>query len=98
MANTYDVGDLIRCSGAFTDASSVAVDPTVITFKFKNPSETITTYVFGVNAELVKDSVGNYHADVDVNDRGAWLYRFEGSGAVGQSAGETFFEARGPSL
>lgn len=91
--NTYDVGDLIRCSGAFTDADSAVLDPTAVLFKFKNPAETTTTYTYGTDAELVKDSVGNYHVDIDTNAAGIWHYRFESTG-TGQAAGENYYRAR----
>lgn len=80
MANVYDKGDLVRCSASFTTSAGAAVDPTVITFKFKTPGGTTTTYTYGVDAELVKDSVGNYHVDVSATASGTWFYRFEGTG------------------
>lgn len=90
----YDKGDLVRCSGAFTDSDGVVQDPDAIIFKVKNPSDNTTTYTYGVGVELVKDSVGNYHVDVDADEVGVWYYRFVGTGA-GQSAEEGDFTIRG---
>ena len=93
MPNVYDKGDLVRCSGAFTDAAGDACDPTGVVFKFQDPSGNETTYTYGTDSELVKDSVGNYHVDVDTDEVGYWYYRFEGTG-TGQAAGEASFIVR----
>ena len=77
--NEYYIGTKVRFSGAFT-VVSVATDPTTLVAKTKNPSGTIVTYTYGVNAELVKDSVGNYHLDVSLNVAGTWAVRFAGTG------------------
>lgn len=90
MINCYDKGDLIRCSGAFTDAAEDAQDPTVVIFKFTNPSGNTTTYTYDTDAELVKDSVGNYHVDVDADESGRWYTRWEATG-TGQAADEELF-------
>ena len=92
MANTYDVGDLVRCSGAFTDADGNAQDPATVLVDVRAPSGTTTTYTYGVDAEVVKDDTGAYHIDVDVNAAGPWWYRFYATGS-GQSADETYFTA-----
>lgn len=87
----HDKGDLVRCSAAFTDSSGNALDPTTVTFKSKDPSGNVTTYVYGTDAELVKDSVGNYHVDVDGDEAGSWWFRFESTG-TGQAAAEERYE------
>ena len=60
--NTYDVGQEVRSDVDFTVAG-VLTDPTTITFMFLDPSGTTTTWVFGVDPEVVQDGVGEYHAD-----------------------------------
>ena len=87
--NSYDQGDLVRCAGAFTDSVPAAIDPTTVLFKFQDPSGNQVTYTYGTDAELVKDSTGNYHVDVDADEAGLWYYRFE-SGTE-QAAGESRF-------
>lgn len=95
MVNIYDKGDLVRCTGTFTDSETPpnAVDPTTVSFKFKNPAGSVTTYVYGVDAQLVRSGVGIYYADISLTAPGIWRYRFESTG-TGQAAGEHFFEAR----
>ena len=81
-------------SGAFTDSDDVAQDPTVVLFAFKAPSDTTATvYTYGVDAELVKDSTGNYHVDLDTDEVGNWRVRFYSTG-TGQAAEETYFHIR----
>ncbi len=93
--NHYPIGDLVRCSGAFTNAAGAAADPSVVRFKFKRPDTgVIVTYVYGTDSQLVKDSVGNYHVDVSGDAAGEWPYRFEATG-TGQAAqdGSFFIDA-----
>lgn len=77
--NIYKKGQKVRISVAFT-VSEVATDPTTVTAKIKDPSGNISSYVYGVAGELVKDSTGNYHVDVTTDENAEWHYRFEGTG------------------
>ncbi len=90
MANTYEKGDAVRCSAAFTTSAGVAADPTAVYFQFRTPGGTTTTYTYGVDASLVKSSTGNYYVDVNANAVGQWAYRFYSTG-TGQSADEDIF-------
>ena len=77
MANLYELGKVVRCSISFTQAGA-GVDPTTVTFTFKDPSGNRIAYVNGVDAQCVKDSTGNYHVDLTTDEAGRWEYRFEG--------------------
>lgn len=88
---TYHKGTEVRCKGTFTDAAGAAISPSVVKFKLKDPDGANTTYIYGPDVQLVKDSNGNYHVDVDANKAGEWHYRFESAGG-GKAAGETGFE------
>jgi hypothetical protein len=50
----YDIGDAVRCSATFKDSSNAAVNPTTVTFKYKDPSGNVATLVYGTDAALVK--------------------------------------------
>jgi hypothetical protein len=78
--NIYKNGQKVRISVAFT-VSDVATDPTTVTAKIKDPSGNVSTYLYGTDAALVKDSVGNYHVDVVTDENDLWHYRFEGTTA-----------------
>lgn len=88
----FDKGDLVRVSAAFKDEAGAAVDPTTVSFTFRTPSGTETTFLHGTDTELVKDSVGNYHVDIDANAGGSWHWRFVSTG-TGQAASEGYFFA-----
>jgi hypothetical protein len=87
---TYDNGDLVRCSAIFTNSSGTATDPSVVRFQVRNPAGTVTPYLYGTDIQLVKDSTGNYHVDVDASSDGLWSYRFYSTGS-GQAAAEANF-------
>ena len=91
--NLYDLGDLIRCSGAFQTAAGTANDPGAVTFKVKQPSGDITTYVYGSDAGGGKGATGQYHVDVLTTAAGRWHYRFEGT-VSGQAAAEHEFHVQ----
>ncbi len=88
--NTYDQGDLVRVSAWFAAAAGGATDPAVVKCQHKNPAGTTVTLTYGVDAALVKDSVGNYHVDIDASIEGAWYVRWYSTG-TGQAAGESQF-------
>jgi uncharacterized protein YfaS (alpha-2-macroglobulin family) len=88
MLNIYEVGQRVRCAVTFT-VNGTNTDPTTVKAKVKDPSGNITTYTYGSDTELVKDVTGQYHIDVDTDERGEWHIRFEGTGtcmAVEESA------------
>lgn len=89
----YDKGDRVQFTAAFTNLAGVAADPTTIRFKFKRPDLTETTWVYGTDVQVVRDGIGAYHADLDVDQSGDWTYRWEGVGAV-QTAEEKAFIVR----
>ena len=77
----YVLGNRIRIIASFTDTDDVAADPDALTLKIKrHNASTETTYTFGVDADIVKDSVGEYHADIDPDAVGWWMYYWAGTG------------------
>lgn len=90
----YEVGALVRAAGAFTDADGVtAVDPSTVTLKYIAPDGTVVSWVYQTDSEVVRDSVGNFHADIPVAAPGTWRTRWEGMGAV-VAAGEREFRVK----
>ena len=90
--SSYDVGSLIVVSAAFT-VNGVATDPTTVTCKVADPLGVVT------QPTVVKDSVGNYHANVDTTNghSGLWSYRFTGVGAC-QAVEENQFYVEVPAF
>lgn len=93
MANVWDYGDLVRVQGSFTDANSVAQDPTSVYFQIKNPWGSVSAYTYGSNTQVVRSATGVYHVDVSADAVGWWKYRWYSSGA-GQASGEGEFRVQ----
>lgn len=91
--NEYDVGDLVRMTGALTTADGTAVDPTALVCKVKKPSGTVTTLTYGTDAFPVRSAAGTYYAEVTADEAGEWWYRFVSTG-TGQAAEEERFYVR----
>ena len=89
MPATYIQGSLVRVSVIFT-VSGVLTDPSIVRLKYKNPAGTTTTWVYLTDAQLVRDGVGQYRADIDANAGGTWNWRWEGTGAAQGADQDTF--------
>lgn len=83
----YDVGDSRRIIATFTDIDGNLADPTTITFEIKQPDETTTQYVYVTDPEVVRDSLGVFHVDWPLAQKGLHIFRYEGTGAV-EAAGQ----------
>lgn len=84
----YPIGQAIRITAAFLNASGAAADPSTVSIKYgprlvsPPPDPTATTLVFGVDAALIKDSTGNYHADIAPAVAADYVYQAIGTGTV----------------
>lgn len=94
MANTYDIGDKARITLALT-VDDVATDPSGLSFILRNPAGTLTTYVYGTDAQLEKTGTGAYRVDYSLTGvaPGIYRYRWVATG-TGQGAEEGWFEVR----
>lgn len=91
MANIYDIGDLVRVTGTFTNAAGTAIDPTTVKAQIMDPSGNVSTLVYGTDVAVVRDSAGVYHTDISIDEAGHWQVRWYATG-TGQSAGESYFQ------
>ena len=89
MANTYEIGDLIRVTGTFTNAAGTNIDPDVVKGKYQDPSGTETT-----DSSPTNSAVGVYYFDIDADEAGQWHLRIYGAtaGGAAQGAAESTFE------
>ena len=53
MTTSYDRGDLVRLTATFT-VSGVATDPSGVVLYVRQPSGTLTTLTYGVDAAIVR--------------------------------------------
>ena len=89
--DTFDIGDLVRCEGRFTNLVGTLIDPATVTFKIKDPNGAVTTYSYPADAQVIKSATGIYYVDVNATKAGTWYYRFYSTG-TSQAAGETAFK------
>lgn len=88
MANIYDVGDLVRVSATFKRGAALD-DPTTVTLKIRKGDGTSATYTYALG-QVIRDSLGIFHADISLDVPGTWAYRWEGTGPT-QAAGQNTF-------
>jgi len=93
MTNSYDRGDLVHLTATFL-ANGFPTDPSGIVFKTKSPSRVVTSYVYGIAGQLVRDSTGVYHIDLRPTEVGKWQYRWEASGAAESAESGRFYVRR----
>lgn len=74
MPEAYQIGEVVRLSVKTLDLDSLLADPGAITLKVKSPTGTVTPYTQPI---VVRDSVGIYHADIELVAAGQWAYRWE---------------------
>ena len=85
------VGNKIRLTCSFTNLAGTATDPTTVTFKIREPDGTITTYIYGTDAEVVKSSTGVFYVEWILAQGGLTLYAFIGTGTVTARYEGSFF-------
>lgn len=97
FVKTYVTGNEAVLSAVFHQpgCSPVYVDPDTVTLRVKDPSGNTTAYVYGTDVQVVQDSAGHYHANIDIDDAGTWYYRWEGDGSYKAAAEGTFTVAAG---
>lgn len=83
----YIVGQRPRFDFQIRD-DHVLVDPSTLTFMFEKPDGVVTTYVYGVDAELVKDATGKFHVELTLDQAGTWIWRQESIGIVTATQGK----------
>lgn len=80
----YIEGQLVRLSASFEDAAGNAADPSSVTFRHRPVSvtgSTATTHTYpSEGTEIVRDSTGEYHIDVSMDDPGTHYWRWESTG------------------
>jgi len=85
-------GDIVRVATTpgFTNAAGALTDPTVVRLKWRAAGGATTTWIYGTDSQIVRDSVGMFHADIPVVAAGLHYFRWEGTGAVIAAEESTF--------
>lgn len=88
-AHTYDIGDVVRMTAAFTQ-DAVALDPSGVSFVVKRPDGVKQTFVYGTDVEVVKTATGAYRMDYAAVVAGMHWYRVIGTGTGAAAAEDRF--------
>lgn len=85
-------GDIVRVDTApgFKNAAGTLTDPTTVSLRWRAAGGTETTWVYLTDSQIVRDSVGLYHADIPVVVPGLHYFRWKGTGAVTAAEEGTF--------
>lgn len=76
--NQYDIHDPVELFTAYTlDSTSEGYDPTVVRVRILDPLGVITVFLYGTDAELVRDSLGHYSVIIRPTIAGLFTYRWE---------------------
>lgn len=75
--SVYTAPTTVRMTAGFKTSAGTMVDPTTVTCKLTLPDGTVVD----LTSVVVRDSVGNYHADYLASVRGVYKYEFLGAGA-----------------
>lgn len=86
----YDIGDRRRLEVTFRGEDGNLADPTVVEFSIREPDDVVTTYIYGEDAELVRDTAGVYYVRWDIVAAGWYHWRFQGSGNLGVAEESSF--------
>jgi hypothetical protein len=88
--NEYEIGQTVILRVAFKNQAGVAADPTTLKVEIKDPLGQETEFTFGTDAEVIKDSVGNYHIARDPEIQGVYVAKWRGTGANKGAARDQF--------
>lgn len=92
---SYQAGDTYPWTVTIRDATGALTDPESLIVNVRDPSGTITTYVYGTDAIIVRDSEGEYHADIPLTAPGMWVIEAATSNEA-QVEGVQFYAAPAP--
>lgn len=76
--NKYHVRQGVELIAEFK-SGTMFVDPPTVTLRLQKPDETQLTLVYGVDADVLRDSAGKYRYKFLPGQEGEWVYCWEGS-------------------
>jgi hypothetical protein len=86
MASLYELGEGVWVRGSFTNpVTGVPEDPSAVTVAYLSPSglaHAPVVMVYGVDPEVVQESLGVYALLLTADEVGLWQYRWEGENSA----------------
>lgn len=89
MADYYPTSR-VRVEAQIKNLSNVYTDPTQLIFTIEEPSGIETSYTWGIDAELIRVSPGQFYVDWDASQAGQHKYRWQANGAIQAAFGGSF--------
>lgn len=90
MADTIELGNTLRTTMTVKDDANVLSDPATLTIIIDSPSGVATTYVYGVDAEIIRLSAGLYYAEFTLSEIGLWEYLWTATAPVRTDGDEIY--------
>jgi len=95
LLDPISLGTRVQVEGIFTPAgSAVATDPTAVSMVTRSPSGSLTTYIYGTNAEITRSSAGVYLFTFTPSSAGDWWLGWKASGPSVYVVGEGAIRVR----
>ena len=76
------IGNGITSTKEFRDANGTLTNPTAVTMTVREPDGTTTTYTYGSDDEVTRDSTGVYSFSIVFDQEGRHGLRWLGTGTV----------------
>jgi hypothetical protein len=77
MSTKWLVGQTARLTANIADSDGQAIDPAALRLKVQPPAGAMIAYIWGVDAEVIRDALGRFHADIVLDASGHWHWRWE---------------------
>lgn len=90
----YQPGTSIVLTADFTVGGDTPADPTTVTFNVRQPDDSLLTYVYGEDDNVIRTAVGVYKCSLIPAMSGEFRYNAVGTGAVPISLPGTFTVAQ----
>lgn len=82
------LGSAARMTVACAGPDGAYADPIELRLRTLDPAGTVTTYTYPDAAEIIRDAIGHFRADIPLPLAGAWYWRWEaGQPSVGVAEG-----------
>lgn len=72
--SVFDLGDIARVTASFTDDAGNPIDQESLTVTVRAPDGTVTH----PTGSIIHDGTGEYHLDLEPDQEGTWLGKFDG--------------------
>lgn len=88
LSNFYYKGGSVRLYARIAGDDDADFDPAALTLKTRFDGGPVTVLTYGVDAAIVRDRIGRYHADIDLLGSGTFHFRWEASSPNGAAEGK----------